>query len=484
MAVAREGLVRRRSDQARGFMMNAKWMLASLLTCWSIVSSASAITQYTIAMTEAVPTGVPGQFSWNTIPSAVSPTGLLAGQAGFHPEDAFINTRAVLWAPGGTQPITLPPPASSIGRVSGGNAVAINASGMMAGSLNFDSEQSGAGSHAIRWDSTGDTAVELGHLGVDTNGSVAASAHGINDAGVVVGQANKYTVNGASAGVRAVRWDANTTAATELATLGMSASGVTTASAYDVNNVGDGVGMAEKYSLSGEYLGARAVRWDSAGAIHELDIVWQHPTGFASSEARAINDSGVIVGFGRKYSGTNSQGTRAIRWDAATGNAVRLNALFEPPGGAVMTAEALAIDSTGNIVGSSMNGPFGEPYAVIWPAGETQPIALNALLIGGNGMTLTAATGINDAGQIVGYMRTGSPSQIRFAGFILTPVPEPTLPVLSFAALAVMLSRRRSVPVRHTTARTGFPGSMFHPIRAALLFPSTPDHAAAVVADG
>jgi hypothetical protein len=269
-----------------------------------------------------------------------------------------------------------------------------------------------------------------------------------------VGRANKFDAAGASIGVGAVRWDANSTAAHELANLGTAVGGSTTSVAYGVNDANDIVGMAEKYTSTDGYLGARAVRWDAAGAIHELDVVSHNFSGFASTEARAINSSGVVAGVGRKYIGNVSQGTQAIRWDAATGHAIPLAPLGPPQPGSPEFAEAVAVDSAGNIVGHSTGGPYlDESFAVIWPAGETHPIALNALINDWQ-VILTAATGINDAGQIVGYAQSRSLSGVDYRGFILTPVPEPAtcLVLVAFCFSAAVKSRSTREPQPPSTS--------------------------------
>jgi hypothetical protein len=58
-----------------------------------------------------------------------------------------------------------------------------------------------------------------------------------------VGYSKKY-VGGADEGFRAVRWDASTTAATELENLGTDANGKSDAKAYSINSAGTVVGYS------------------------------------------------------------------------------------------------------------------------------------------------------------------------------------------------------------------------------------------------
>jgi hypothetical protein len=100
-----------------------------------------------------------------------------------------------------------------------------------------------------------------------------------NNAGTAVGISEKITA-GINLGFRAVRWDADGTAAMELANLGTNVNGVTVMNARSVNNSGVAVGEADKY-VAGSNLGARAVRWDASGAATELDNLGTQADGTA-----------------------------------------------------------------------------------------------------------------------------------------------------------------------------------------------------------
>ena len=121
------------------------------------------------------------------------------------------------------------------------------------------------GTRAVRWDASGTATTELGNLGTRADGFTSVYAYAVNDAGMTVGYARKYDTGASKKGDRAVRWDSSGTAATELGNLGTDASGWTWARARAVNDAGTAVGWADKYD-AGADKGERAVRWDSSGA--------------------------------------------------------------------------------------------------------------------------------------------------------------------------------------------------------------------------
>src|SRR4029079_8259762 len=110
--------------------------------------------------------------------------------------------------------------------------------------------------------------------------------------------------------------------------------------------------------------------------------------GYLTSSGRAINNRGQVAGIS-----TNAAGVpRGVLWDL--GDTRALNPL---PGDAA--SEAAAINVNGDIVGRSGDAAFSRSRAVLWRGGAA--IDLSAAL-GESGWTLTAATGINDFGQIAG----------------------------------------------------------------------------------
>ena len=77
----------------------------------------------------------------------------------------------------------------------------------------------------------------LGNLGTNASGTTTSGAYGLNNTGDAIGQADKWSGN-TSLGARAVRWVAGQTAATELGHLGTNASGVTDSGAAEPTQKG------------------------------------------------------------------------------------------------------------------------------------------------------------------------------------------------------------------------------------------------------
>ena len=110
-------------------------------------------------------------------------------------------------------------------------------------------------SNAVRWNASGTAATELGNLGISSGGYTFSEANAINTAGVVVGDTEKYSPLGPDLGLRAVRWSAAGTVATELGNLGTDSNGFSVSSgASAINSAGTIVGGASKYT-GGTYLG-------------------------------------------------------------------------------------------------------------------------------------------------------------------------------------------------------------------------------------
>lgn len=236
-----------------------------------------------------------------------------------------------------------------------------------------------------------------------------SSAYGINDKGDVAGSST--VTKGEANWTHAVLWPNGAAAATDLGTLGGDSS-----EASSINASGQIAGAAGVKPGEGSLLldaSAHAFLWAN-GTMQDLGTL-----GGDSSSANALNDKGQVVG----WSGTKPGGgalafdvsARAFVWDS--GRMVNLGGL---PGGSISTATA--INNHGVIVGFAIDGNNSQ-RAVAWINGEI--IDLNTLIPGDSGYTLTAAYGVNDAGQIVCSATSSDGSN---SALILTPPPASATP--------------------------------------------------------
>lgn len=167
--------------------------------------------------------------------------------------------------------------------------------------------------HAFVWEANA-----MRDLGGEIEGATDSAAHGINDAGEVVG-----TINGRA-------FLARGGAGQDLGVL----PGHAASSARAVNDIGQVVG--ESVTADGI---AHAFLWDS-GTMRNLGTL----PGDVASEARAINITGHIVGRSGVADFSNS---RAVLWQ--NGSAIVLNSLVTTPGW-VLTS-ATGINDVRQIVG-------------------------------------------------------------------------------------------------------------------------------------
>jgi probable HAF family extracellular repeat protein len=167
-------------------------------------------------------------------------------------------------------------------------------------------------------------------------------------------------------------------------------------------------------------------------------------SGGTSSAAAAVNDAGQIVGWATTAAGDQ----HAVVWQ--NGDVTDLGTL---PGHT--SSYATAISSSGAIVGVSGIGelaPFDpgneNAHAVLWQNGAITDLGT---LTGG---AYSAATGVNDAGQVVGYSRTYNPAlgELAIHGFLwqngeMTDLPplQPSSAVLSSTSAASGINRQGQI---------------------------------------
>jgi len=227
-------------------------------------------------------------------------------------------------------------------------ATGVNNSGVAVGYARKYVDSTNVGYRSVRWSGSG-TATELGDMGTNAAGYTDAYSRDINNVGMVVGYAKKYVL-GTDMGQRAVRWDTSNTIPTELGGLGSTSDGYTTSSAYAVSQVGTVVGYATKY-VDGTDKGSRAVRWEAGStAATELGILSAESTGFSFAWAYAVNNGSTAVGIAYEYVDGMYVGNRAVRWDAGTTIATALGDLGTDSNGGT-GAYAYAINEVGTAVG-------------------------------------------------------------------------------------------------------------------------------------
>jgi probable HAF family extracellular repeat protein len=204
----------------------------------------------------------------------------------------------------------------------------------------------------------------------------AGIAGGINGRGQVVGWARRSSLGGNYHGYL---FD-GAPPRTDLGTLGG------WSIATDVNHAGDVVGYS--VTTDGSMLG---FLWRN-GVLTPLATL-----GGASSGANEINSSGDIAG----WSSTPSGESRPVLYRGSDGAVVDLGSLGGTEG------SAFAMNDLGHVVGYSY-AAGGERHAFLHDGTAIED--LNRLIPAGSGWELVAATGINDAGRIVGYGCAGSPA--------------------------------------------------------------------------
>ncbi|MGB8010684.1 MAG: Ig-like domain repeat protein [Terriglobales bacterium] len=176
----------------------------------------------------------------------------------------------------------------------------------------------------------------------------------------------------------------------DLGTLGGDSS-----AAFGINASGQVVGQANS-SAGGP---GQAFLWSKSGGMIDLGNL-----GGASSVANAINASGQVAG----QSDLASAFTSAFLWTKNAG----LQNLGALPG--AETSGANAINSAGEIAGWSSNAATGSDDAIVW----TEKSGMVDLGI--NASCDSAALGINDSDEVVGWFNNSSGCTFNSHGFSWT----------------------------------------------------------------
>ncbi len=329
------------------------------------------------------------------------------------------------------------------------NVAGINSSGQVVGSF-----WSSAGSRAFIWSqSSGFTSVEVAGQsysygnGINDKGQIvgelgfrnsstgfvwdagqttlipeSAWANGINNAGQVVVRSSSTPTQ------QFARWDpVNGT----IAPFPTPAAYTYNTSGWAIGNSGVVAGRQDSASFN------NATIWSAANTPTNLGTL-----GGPTAEARAINDSGIVVGESHTANWYQTQTTHAFIWDATNG----MRDLGSLGNGSSFAKD---VSNNGTVVGVSMsmtgNAFMPTPEAFLWTEqGGMQDLASLANLGGTGWQSLQTANGINESGQIVGMgIRDG-----QTHAFLLTPtapIPEPETYAMMLAGLGLLgvAARRR-----------------------------------------
>jgi probable HAF family extracellular repeat protein len=278
-------------------------------------------------------------------------------------------------------------------------AYAINDRGQVVG---YSSTSGDVSYHAFLWDAQNG----MQDLGTLPGGERVSTAYGINDRGQVVGRS--LTMAGpVHAFLRSHRQGMQ-----DLGTLG----GDPSSEALGINNRGQVVGTS--FDTGSEH----AFLWDRRHGLQDLGTL-----GGSSSAANGINDLGQVVG-----GSSTGNGSDAFLWDRrhglqdlGNGSAYAINdagqvvgestaafphAIFwDAQGGrhdlgtlpGALESAAQGLNDAGEVVGwSNLRGGFKTRHAILYRDGTLSD--LNDFLPPNSGWTLEQAQAINDAGQIVG----------------------------------------------------------------------------------
>lgn len=331
---------------------------------------------------------------------AINANGLIVGdQIDMSPSPSPNIVQPVVWQNG--NPSSLPLPAPSGWQ---GEAYAVNSHGDVAGQI-WQGNPSDANFQPALW--TGDQIQML-----DTMGLAGGGVGGINNQGTAVGSIGNP---GPFVSDYAVMWSGGQTTI-----LGNFPAGAQ-ASASAINNAGQIV-VNVVYNFNDR---SHAFVWSNGSLIPVSTLGGSYAFG------DAINDAGEVVGASTT---AGDQASYAFLWN--NGTTTELASLPTDS-----STEALAINNTGVIVGYAYDAQYN-PRAVIWSDGQYAD--LNDLIPADSGWSLVSARDIADDGRIVGVGVLNG----QIEGFLLTPVgdgnvPEPASLAFLTLGAGLLLSRRR-----------------------------------------
>jgi probable HAF family extracellular repeat protein len=362
-----------------------------------ISTAANAVT-YNIAVLESL------SGSGDSQALALNDNGMVVGQS-YNTSTAQLES--VIWNDGVIQSLGI-----------SGIARGVNNSGVVVG-------ETGSGSlgmpdgYAYSWSSTGGV-TNLGTLGGSYSG-----AYDINESGVITG--HSWIAGAALASTHGFVYKDGV-----MTDLGTVSNPLGYSRGQGINDAGEivGRGSVDLFFSSNKY----SIYWEGDGTLNQF----AGPGSYSTAEQ--INNNGLIVGSARTATDGNIQ--FAASWDT-DGNINFLDSL----GG--NGSQARSVNDAGVIVGYSQNGSGSATNRAFVSYDGTSVYDLNELvdLDGTDLVALTVAQDVNEAGQIVGIGVTATGEQ---RAFLLTAVPVPAAVWLFGSALGILGWVRRS----RTTSRT------------------------------
>jgi probable HAF family extracellular repeat protein len=297
------------------------------------------------------------------------------------------DTHAFFWTPltGMIDLGTLPGSSSS-------EAAALNDSNQVVGSNIQGSVPFGTRTHGFVWSPEGGM-VDIGTL----RGLASSVPVAINARGEVVGVSGQPFVS-----ALAFLWTAKD-GMTELGVL----PGAEQSGASDVNDAGQVVGLSNVNNSAGSNF-IHAFSWTAGGGMIDLGTV----PGFDQARANRVSVRGQVVG---QFAHSPDPPVHAFSWTAENG-LVELGTLGGP------FSAATAVNAKGQVVGWStpapnpIGVPFPPSHAFVWTA------ATGMVDLGTLGGSESAATALNDRGDVVGFSKT--PTGDTHATLWIARVPD------------------------------------------------------------
>lgn len=314
-------------------------------------------------------------------PVGISDSGIVAGNIndnnGGHP---------AIWQSGSFTNLTSP------SDISGTKASGISPSGEVVGIGSY-TYVTAYNWHAVKWsngqpstDLNGAPANSSNNCYIENNVSWTTYASAANDVGDIAGFCDGVAFDTSIAGYWPGGQPDTFTPLPDIS------NGVSKYQAFGINHNDDMVGWAGVYcpgaTCNGQYQAAHAAFWKNGTAT---DI---NPSGSVISYANAINDNDLAVGHAEFADGS---GSHPYVWDLANNHTYDLHSSMGIGG------NASAVNDSGLVIGYGFyDSSPNDPLVFMWKVGDASITDLNSLLPANTGWVLETVVGINSSGQIVG----------------------------------------------------------------------------------